>query len=142
MACIKSATCPFKSDGSAWKTSVPSASGAKTPSRNRTCQCGFRRKSLDTRYALHHADRAALATDDAVLGERALVEPEHGVDEYATHAPRELAVEGQPRPKLERKCQHELAQRHTSRDHVVHQVGGALRHAPAQARWTKSAPTA
>jgi hypothetical protein len=34
---------------------------------------------------LHHADRAALTADDAVLRERALVETEHGVDEYATH---------------------------------------------------------
>jgi hypothetical protein len=73
---------------------------------------------------------------DAPLAGLACVEAEHRADEDATDAAHGLAVVRDARSELKGQREHVLSKRHAFGQHVVHQVGGALRYSTASARGT------
>lgn len=83
-----------------------------------------------------------MAACDAALSQPSSIPAEHGIDEDAAYATKQLAVVSERRPQLEGQREHELTERDLLWQNVVDPVGGALRHAPAHARRTEPSPAA
>ena len=90
---------------------------------------------------LHAGHRAAAAVDDAGLAGDMAQEAEDRAHVHPHHRAAQVVIPGQHVAQARRQAQDPLPHGHR-REHVVHQVRGALRHAaPATAR-TKAAPLA
>ncbi|MBK7585799.1 MAG: hypothetical protein IPI67_37135 [Myxococcales bacterium] len=134
-----SATSSLVRKGSAWNASSPAFFGEHTV-QSECVEMGI--QSEVRADALHRGDGAALAALDAAVAHLVAIPAQHGVHERAAHGSKQLGVVREPRAQLERQRQDELPERGVIWQNVIHEVGGARRHAPAQASRAKGAPLA
>jgi hypothetical protein len=90
-----------------------------------------------TGRALNDGHGAARSVGQAPPGLARAVPRRHGVGEDSQHRAQDLRVERERKPQRVRQRQHPLADRDVLGEHVIHQVGRSLVHAPAQTAGAK-----
>ena len=89
---------------------------------------------------LNHGYRAPTTVGDAAVARASAQNPEHGADEDGDDPAAHVVIPRQLIPQAVRQTQNPLPYRDIG-EHVIDEVGGALRHPAAAAAWTQPALT-